>query len=136
MISSINSVLDKMQKFVDTHDINFEVALNAPSTWQELKDCDPNNLIIYSGHSDKSIWGISGNHLFRAVHDYIHITHGLDFSDTSEIRVRQITCDLLQLNKNESRVLEIEIDEQIKYKNKYGKFPDNQITFFEGVWND
>lgn len=126
----VGSVLDKMQLFAKNNRIEYTTSPDAPSTWDELKKCDPRKLVVYDGASELTIWGRRGNHLFRAVHDFIHIKYGLSFEDADEIEVRRLTCALLALNPIECRVMETEIDKQIEYKNEWGWFPSNQIAFF------
>ncbi len=126
----VGSVLDKMQLFANNNRIEYTTSPDAPNTWEELKHCDPRNLVVYDGASERTIWGRRGNHLFRAVHDFIHIKYGLSFEDSDEIEVRRLTCALLALNPIECRVMETEIDKQIEYKNEWGWFPNDQIAFF------
>lgn len=128
----IATILFKMDRCLTRNGVEWIAASDAPSTYKELKESykKHNKIIIWDGASEKSIWGRMGNLLFRAFHDYIHATYDLSFLDADEREVRRVSCNLLHLSESQCRILKIEIDSQIDYKNKYGVFPEDQVAFF------
>ena len=130
MLVELYSILEKMQKYLDNNDIIYTLSSHAPDTYERLKtECTPNNLIVWNGASETSIWGKEGNYLFRAFHDHIHLSYDLSFSDEDEGAVCDKSIELLKLNPSERRLMEIEIKGQLDYKNKYGDFPVDQLAF-------
>lgn len=96
-------------------------------------------IVPWSGASDATIYSAPEiNHAFRAWHDWHHWAGGLDFSPEAEARVcqRQIAemLDLHGLNavtERWVRILDAEINGQVAYFARWGRFPDNQRAFVE-----
>jgi hypothetical protein len=131
------SILVKMKAYQDSIGFSYNISPDAPDTYERLKaESTIDNLIVWDGASDQAIWGIAGNYLFRAVHDYIHLKHNLSFSDEHEKKVYHATCAELGLDDNERVVMFAEIVGQLEYKNIYGNFPENQLGFVLGSWDN
>ena len=80
--------------------LNYTVSALAPSTEVDL--FSGTGLVIWSGASDKSIYGdYRVNWAFRALHDTLHLKTGLGFDVDSEIELgrlqaSQYTSDLMR----------------------------------------
>ena len=91
-------------------------------------------LYISTLHCENTIFGDPlVNQKFRAIHDFQHILHELDFSFESELIVNyhqnRIALQSGLLNKFDRELLNIETAGQIMYFRQYGIFPDDQRQF-------
>lgn len=97
------------------------------------------HLKINVGNSLGTIFGSASlNWLFRAWHDYAHVTIDADFSPTGEAaaaeEMKRIMIELIPtLTPAEiarySRIIDAEVNAQAQYFMKYGAFPENQYEF-------
>lgn len=107
----------------------------APSSWDELARYRGNVLPVWSGESERTIWGDARvNYAFRAWHDSTHRALSADFTLAGETRVieAQISA-LITLYPSApnwlARLLRIEgIDQVIEFQCS-GRFPADQLTF-------
>lgn len=105
---------------------------NAPETFEDVfktykLTC---RLVIWSGASESTIWGSrEANWLFRAWHDYAHILSLGEFTPEGE-RLAALK-QMSQSGTILAKVINIEVNEQVKYFQQYNKFPENQIEFFK-----
>jgi len=130
MQSIVDSVLLKMVLYQLKEGFTYSVSEDAPDTYERLRaESSAHHLIVWSGASVQSIWGTEGNYLFRAVHDYIHLTHGLSFDSVHEAVVCDVTCAALDLTPAESALMRADIIGQLEYKERHGAFPADQINF-------
>ncbi len=94
-------------------------------------------LAIYSGHSDRTIYGAEGTNLaFRAWHDWTHIVHQCEFTAAGEFRVCEYQCELIRTLYIPSartdywcRIIDAEINGQGAHKAEFGQFPEDQRAF-------
>lgn len=110
--------------------IEYIVKDSAPSTELELFNAP--SLVIWSGESDNTIYNDPKiNHMFRAIHDSIHLKTGLGFSPEQEIEMGRIQAAALEANCKSllADLFYIEIAEQAKYYLKNGIFVKDQVTF-------
>lgn len=97
-------------------------------------------ILVWTGASDNTIFGYpQHNHAFRAWHDYVHVTYGLPFNEDGERMATKIQqhhvmefhtgtpCEA----KFFCRILDAEINGQIEYFCKHGKFVEDQRAFVQ-----
>lgn len=88
-------------------------------------------IVIWTGESDNTIFGEPHiNHIFRAWHDYIHVTYDQDFSFAGEsmvgtIQVHQLPTDWIF----EKELLTSEILGQNQYYRQHKEFVKDQRKF-------
>ena len=129
---TVDGIIIKMIEYQLESGLQYTVSDNAPDTFERLKaESTPTRLVVWSGASESSIWGLEGNYLFRAIHDSIHLQFDLSFDDMHEAEVCYITCKLLGLNEVERNVMVAEIIGQLEYKNAHGDFPADQREFIQ-----
>lgn len=110
----------------------YEVKDTAPATFKDLVQAysETKKLIIWSDASENTIWGVQGNWLFRAWHDFIHIKHQTEFTENGEYRTF-----LAQAAQTESsflqKLIKLEIVGQFDYYKTSGRFPVNQLNFLK-----
>ena len=130
IIFDAHEILLKIDRYIKEQGIQFEVSATAPSTYEELRtQCNPYSITVWSGASDRTIWGYRGNHLFRVFHDHLHLKYGLDFSDESERQVCELSIALLGLDGIHAMIMQAEICGQLDYKNTHNEFPTDQTQF-------
>ena len=101
----------------------------APNTFKELASNTVSGLVVWSGASDKTVYGDPMvNWAMRAWHDSIHLKINAEFNSEGEKRVgleqaRLIGSDRLGL------ILVAEVIGQVEYFDKYGSFPIDQVQF-------
>lgn len=110
----------------------YEVKDFAPETLKDIVEVYKNTgkLIVWSGASENTIWNTpQSNWLFRAWHDFTHIKGLYEFNNEGEA-----STALYQMSQSGTilaRLIDIEVNGQLEYFNKYGRFPENQIEFFK-----
>ena len=101
----------------------------APHSFETLNSASTSGLVVWSGASDKTIYGDSSvNWAFRAWHDSLHLKLNAEFNEAGEKRValeqaRLIGGDTFGL------IIVGEIVGQAEYLSKYGQFPVDQVEF-------
>lgn len=126
-----------MKKAFRTHypSVNYFPSSTAPNTWADLKDTSLKCLPVFDGGCDNTIYmSPAYNHAFRAWHDAIHITHGLNFTHKDELKVAAIHCDQLRRLKAPSHVINavwFDVAGQVEYYYKNGCFVQNQKAFVQ-----
>ena len=110
--------------------INYVVSDHAPSTFKELNEClSTGNLVVWAGASDKTIYGDPAiNWAFRAWHDTLHFTHGLDFSLAHEMAIAELHCCPI-LSDYDRELLWKDTAGQITEYNNNGEFIIEQAQF-------
>lgn len=92
-------------------------------------------LRIHTSGNDSQLWGAFTNLEFRAVHDYIHCLHGLEFTHADECRAytKQFEFSLKYADRVPyvdwdiyNRVLRSEIVYQSAFKEQYNEFHIDQ----------
>jgi hypothetical protein len=109
----------------------FEAREIAPDSFEKLKANSTASLVVWSGASDKTIYGDSSvNHAFRAWHDSLHLKLNADFSSTGE---RLVALEQARLISGDSlgMVLMAEIVGQLEYFQVHGSFPVDQVEFIK-----
>ena len=107
----------------------------APSTWNELARYRGNVLPVWSGESERTIWGDARvNYAFRAWHDSTHRALGADFTlqgETAAIETQISALYTLCPSAPEwwGRLLRIEGIDQVVEFQRTGAFPVDQIGF-------
>lgn len=110
----------------------------APGTWDELARYRGSVLPVWSGESDRTIWGDARvNHAFRAFHDSTHIRLGADFTLAGETAVIEAQISALYALYPSApnwwaRLLRIEGIDQVKEYQRAGAFPVDQVAFVTG----
>jgi hypothetical protein len=116
--------------FVDEDDFNPE-DIEATFEWHKQRYKDTGKIHIWNGASDNNIFGSTGmNLMFRAWHDYTHITNDLgysflDESITAEMQQAQLPADWLY----EKKLVHCEIVGQAMYFMKNDRFAEDQRSF-------
>ena len=110
---------------------SFTATDNAPETYAGLKSIG--HMYVYAGASDQSIYGSSvSNHLFRAYHDSVHLSHNLTFSSKDEYQVGLIQAnDFTRYSSFAADMIYADVIGQVDYMSIHGCFPVNQIDFIE-----
>jgi hypothetical protein len=105
------------------------VSDNAPYSFETLSASSPSGLVVWSGASDKTIYGDpSVNWAFRAWHDSLHLKLGADFSLQGERIVALEQCRVIGSDAW-AKIVMGEVVGQVEYLNKYGTFPADQMAF-------
>lgn len=96
-------------------------------------------VIVWLGGSDKTIFGKERiNHMFRAWHDYVHITCNLNFTTKDELAVMRHQIDacwklLGEYSEFEliliQKLIEAEIQGQRAYYNRHKRYVKDQRRF-------
>lgn len=119
---------------------DYEVAANAPNTWEELKAVrNAAVLPVWNGASETSIWGREANYAFRAWHDRVHLAHELSFTPEDEAQVAAIQRAQVLAMTGDVRLAELvwaDVFGQGQYLARYGEFPNNQAAFMEAYINE
>lgn len=88
---------------------------------------------VWSGGSEETIFGSpETNHAFRAWHDLCHLLLGEPFTPEGESEVAELQKQMVISRGGPSlflRILDIEINGQIRYYEEHGSFPVNQRQF-------
>lgn len=131
----INQQFSDLSKVIHVEFVDYEPYGENPTIKTMLKDFRKGVIKIHTTGNDSKIWGKFHNLQFRAIHDYIHLIHELDFTHNDEVKVypKQFEFSLkyaLQfphLNWDlYNRVLRSEIVYQSAYKEAFGKFHIDQ----------
>lgn len=99
---------------------------------------------IHTTGNDSKVWGPFHNLQFRAIHDYLHCQHELDFTHAQESKVYQLQCDFSFQKRYTkifpyldwdlyTKVLRSEIVYQSAYKEAYGKFHIEQKIILDDL---
>jgi uncharacterized protein YfbU (UPF0304 family) len=135
----IKRVIDTL---LDAYQVQFIASSNAPSKYKDMVESynDKGLFIVYNG-GDHGLLDDEYNIKFRALHDYMHISHNLSFSYGDEKRLSDITArefssvgwDKLGLTSWECfvirQIIDTEIRGQIEYYEKNGHYVPNQTEF-------
>jgi hypothetical protein len=109
--------------------LRYDVSDIAPSTYEAILSTKTSRLVVWSGGSDKTIYGAASvNHAFRAWHDSLHIQLGAEFTLDGEIRVAREQARLIGSDKL-GDILIAEVKGQAEYFAKHGEFPVDQVKF-------
>jgi hypothetical protein len=105
------------------------VSDHAPYSFESLKASSVSGLVVWSGASDKTIYGApSVNWAFRAWHDSLHLKLNAPFTLEGETLVALEQCRLIGSDQW-AKIIMGEVIGQVEYLNKYGTFPADQIEF-------
>jgi len=145
-VSDLEDFLSAWGRDMLQRGFTIETSKDAPSTYQELRalrEFSPAKIIVYNGGCDNTIFSQSVyNHLFRAFHDFGHLSHGLDFQFKNEITLgeRQAnevydavlpTIGLERANVVR-QIIRAEIIGQIEYYQIHRRYIDDQKTYVIG----
>jgi len=122
------------KKLLNFLKINYKVVNDAPTSYSKLMKYKHSSFLPISGDGCKSsIYGSEeNNHIFRAIHDYIHINNELTFNYEDEMKVCDIHLELLEgynLSDLARLLLEIDVKGQIMYYDKHKRFVKDQLNF-------
>lgn len=117
--------------------VNYEPYGETPSIKAMLPDFRKGRIKIHTTGNDSRIWGKFHNLQFRAIHDFIHLTQGLNFTHEDECKVYPLQFEFSVQNKYTqalphlnwdvyNRILRSEIVYQSAYKEAFGKFHIDQ----------
>jgi hypothetical protein len=123
----------------------YRVSENAPDTLDKLTAAfNAHDYVIYSGHSDQTIFGDEEhNWAFRAWHDWHHWRGQLAFDPVGEAEACRRQCaDLVAVYGDSVKtqfwcaVLNAEINGQLQYAERHGgEFPTDQKAFVSAYLN-
>lgn len=122
--------------------VNFIAAELAPDTFKGMKAYreDFGQFLVYSG-GDHGLLGEEYNIKFRALHDAMHYEHNLSFKVEDERKLSRLTAkeyamvgyNVFELTQWEGycirEVISAEIESQIDYYEKHGKYVEDQTEF-------
>jgi len=74
---------------IDIEFVDYEPYGQNPKIADVLKDFYAGKLLTHTTGNDSNIWGKYVNLQFRAVHDYIHCVHNLEFIHDDEVKAFQ-----------------------------------------------
>ena len=112
-----------------------EFSKDAPNSLSELQSmykfrkAEKMPFLVYCEGNENTIYGSAYcNGLARAWHDICHIILDAEFDAEGEKKVTDFQKSfLIGIDK---KIIDIEINGQVKYYEKNGKFPENQLDFF------
>tara|TARA_R110000823_G_scaffold241207_1_gene365960 strand:- start:1240 stop:1707 length:468 start_codon:yes stop_codon:yes gene_type:complete len=120
----------------------YHISKDAPNTYEDMQAyyIEYGQLCIYNGASDNTIFADSKvNIAFRAWHDYYHMTKEIEFTELGEYEVSKYqSYDLIfwciDNNKQDKiklflHLLDIEINDQVKFFNENNYFIEDQHKF-------
>jgi hypothetical protein len=111
--------------------LTYNVSDVAPDTFETLKSNVVSILTVWSGASDKTIYGDAAvNHAFRAWHDSLHLKLNAPFTLEGEILVAKFQANALK-NDALGAIIMAEVQGQAEYFAKHGTFPENQVEFIQ-----
>lgn len=124
-------VPDSLNKRILELGNNARTSDNAPNTWAELKAAGLNDLVVWPGASDKTIYGSAEvNIALRHWHDRIHLEHGLGFTLEDELKVAAIHIEQLHEDSHK-RIIQADIEEQVRWYYQTGTYVQDQFSFIE-----
>lgn len=107
--------------------LRYRAALVAPDTFEELQR-HIGELVVYSGDSDKTIYGDSRVNLaFRAWHDRLHLRLQTPFTLEGETLVARYQAN--RLGGVLGDIIMAEVVGQAEYFKTHGSFPVDQSEF-------
>lgn len=145
-LTDLNNAYENIKLIIDIQlkrkGIKYIASQLAPNTFKGMKAYreDFGQFLVYSG-GDHGLLGEEYNIKFRALHDAMHYEHNLSFKFEDERELSIITrWEFMQLAYNTigltqwetyciGQVIKAEIEGQIDYYEKHGKYVDNQTDF-------
>lgn len=116
---------------------------DAPQTLAQMRvSMEHGPLVITSEHSETSIYGLSGNILFRLFHDLGHLWYGLDTTHEDELRLAKRHWDDLRghipalWREHCQHVFFADTAAQSQHAAERGCFPVDQRAFVKSVASD
>lgn len=116
---------------------------DAPQTLAQLRVCiEHGPLVIASEHSETSIYGLSGNILFRLFHDLGHLWYGLDTTHEDELSLTKLHWGDLREHipalwrEHCQHVFFADTAAQSQHAAERGCFPTDQKAFVKSVASD
>lgn len=116
---------------------------DAPQTLAQLRVCiEHGPLVIASEHSETSIYGLSGNILFRLFHDLGHLLYNCDTTHEHELRLAQQHWGDLREHipalwrEHCQHVFFADTAAQSQHAAERGCFPTDQRAFVKSVASD
>src|SRR5574338_822981 len=126
-ISYVNNTIER-----ESRSLKFIVKDQAPSTMLDLVNQGPNQLIVWSGASESTIYqDASVNYMFRALHDHLHLQTTLDFSVEAEIEIGRIQANIYarQCKSLFADLVYLETTGQATYYKNNGIFIADQVEW-------
>jgi len=115
--------------------IHHRVDSDGPNDWNSLRSYyDATGEVYVSDlNCESSIYGIEGNLSFRVVHDWIHLTWGIDFTDEGERHVARIQSSMAEsrLGADARNVTWFDTYGQVLFRQIHGDFPKDQSFFVD-----
>ena len=125
-IESLNSKIKKLTPKFEVNDV-------APSTFEELKRSTTSKLVVWSGNSDRTIYGdFKVNYAFRAWHDALHLKLNAPLTLEGETLVALEQARLLRSDVL-GDIMMAEVVSQGEFFIKNGHFPIDQVEFIKNV---
>lgn len=116
---------------------------DAPQTLAQMRvSMEHGPLVIASEHSETSIYGLSGNILFRLFHDLGHLWYDLDTTHEDELRLAKLHWADLRLHipalwrEHCQHVFFADTAAQSQHAAERGCFPADQRAFVKSVASD
>lgn len=116
---------------------------DAPQTLAQMRvSIEHGPLVIASEHSETSIYGLSGNILFRLFHDLGHLWYGLDTTHEDELRLAKLHWADLRghipalWREHCQHVFFADTAAQSQHAAERGCFPADQKAFVKSVASD
>lgn len=133
----INTQFNDINSFMRIDFVDTEPYGENPSITDMVKDFHAGRLLIHTTGNDSKVWGKFTNLQFRAVHDYIHCLHNIEFTHYFEIQAFRKQAEFSfrdrymnlfpHLNwETYVGILRSEIVYQSAYKEYFGLFHINQ----------
>lgn len=101
---------------------------DAPGTFKDLaQDFNPKLVVVSSFGNDKTIYGDpTVNHMFRALHDRLHVSLGAGFDLAGEKLIASVQAKQFD---NLGDIVMAEVAGQAEHYYATGEFPIDQIEF-------
>lgn len=138
----INKQFSDLSSKIKFHFVDDEPYGENPKIDRVLMDFYTGYLPIHTTGNDSKVWGKFHNLQFRAIHDYIHCLHAIEFSHMDEINAYKkqmefsfgYAKDYPCLNWDiYNKILRSEIVYQSAYKEAYGKFHIDQKIILQDL---
>lgn len=138
----VNAQYSDISRKLQIEFVDYEPYGENPKVADVLKDFHAGTLKIHTTGNDSQVWGKFTNLQFRAVHDYIHCLHGLEFNHNDEILAFKKQAEFSfgygvqfpYLNwETYVGILRSEIVYQSAYKEHFGEFHIDQKLILQNL---
>jgi hypothetical protein len=133
----VHMQFNDITKVINVEFVDYEPYGETPTLADMMKDFRAGVMKIHTTGNDSKVWGKFHNLEFRAVHDFIHLLHNIDFNHEEELVAfeRQFAYSLQERYTRQfphlnwdtyKRILRSEIVYQSAYKEAFGEFHIHQ----------